>query len=418
MGLNVKVGSFTAPGVTGNQDITGLGFDDTQLVIFWFNLTASDGTSADAVFGVGVGISSSDRRSSGDYSTDNLSSSLHQAWNQNGHCIYSPSGTQRADYVGAITDGFRINWITTSLQSVNYMAIGGSDITNVKSTAFACPTVTGNHTFTGIGFEGTCMIAFAGKFSTDNLDQSTNGAAFFGFATSASDQGCVAWRSKHAANPQVAKHRQSKSKCAISLTDAGVFSEAEFVDFTSDGFTWNFTTAPTSADIFYCIVLRGPQFKVSNFLQPASTGNQTLTGAGFTPKGSLMLSGNDTAANDDATLANAQVSLGGASGSSERGCIWAGEVDAVSPTQADHNLDRTKLIKMISPGSLTVNAAADHSSFNSDGQVINWTSADATAREGLVLWIGEAAVVPPSQGDPSYRQLPMRPAMFAPGLVR
>lgn len=418
MSLNIKVGSFAGSGASGDQDITGLGFSDTVLVIFWWNLSTSDATSGDFLWGFGVGISSSDRRAAGNQSIDNIASSQNQAWNQNAHCIYAAAGSPRADYVGAITDGFRINWVNGTSIIVNYMAIGGTDITNVKSGALASPTTGGNNTFTGVGFEGTCLIAWAGKYSTDNLDQSTNGAAFIGFATSSSDQGCIAWRNKNAANPQVAKHRQSKTKVALSLTDSGVFAEASFVGFTSDGFTWNFSTAPTSADIFYYVVLRGPRFKVSNFLQPTSTGNQTLTGSPFTPKGALMLSGNDTAGNDDSTLANAQMSLGAASGSSERGCIWAGELDNVSPTQSDHNLDRTKIIKMISPGTTTVNAAADHVSFNNDGQTINWTSADATQREGLVLWIGEADVGGGKVRAGMNGGVRLRPAPFSPGLAR
>jgi hypothetical protein len=68
-----------------------------------------------------------------------------------------------------------------------------------------------------------------------------------------------------------------------------------------------------------------------------------------------------------------------------------GETDNVSPTVASRNLDRTKLIKMMTEGaSPTVQAAADHVSFDSDGQTINWTTADATARQIIVLWIGNA----------------------------
>jgi len=43
---------------------------------------------------------------------------------------------------------------------------------------------------------------------------------------------------------------------------------------------------------------------------------------------------------------------------------------------------------MTESASPTVNAAADHVSFDSDGQTINWTTADGTARQIIVLWIG------------------------------
>jgi hypothetical protein len=385
--LTAKAGSFTGSGSTGNQAITGVGFQPTLVIFFW-NLLTSDSSSTDFVLGFGVGISSSDRRAVGNYSSDAQATSSNAAWNQSTSCIYNASGTPRADLVSMDSDGFTVNWAAATATIINYLALGGADLTNVKSGAITAKTTTGNQAYTGVGFQPTSLILFAGKFSTDPLDQSTNGAAMIGFATSSSARGAISWRNKSGANPQLAKHRQSKTKCAISLTDAGVFTEADFVSFDSDGFTLNYTTAGGTADICYYLAMRGPQFKVGAFNQPASTGNQAITGAGFTPKASLMLSANDTAANDDATSSHALVSIGAATGTSERGCIWAGETDNVTPTQADRNMDRTKLIRMMTQNSLTLNAAADHVSFDSDGQTINWTTADATARETLVLWIG------------------------------
>jgi len=102
-----------------------------------------------------------------------------------------------------------------------------------------------------------------------------------------------------------------------------------------------------------------------------------------------MLSANDVAANNDAAQAHARASFGWATGRSTRASWWIGETDNVSPTVASRNLDRTKLIKLMTEGaSPAVNAAADHVSFDSDGETINWTTADATARQILVLWIG------------------------------
>src|SRR5688572_19917506 len=260
MALSAKVGSFTANGATGNQAVSGVGFQPT-LVIFWWDLRISDGTGADFSFGLGVGISSSDRRAVGNYSADALTSSTNAAWNQSGHCIYGSGGTPRADFVSQDGDGFTVNWVVASTTIINFLALGGADLANVKSGAIAAKTTTGNQAYAGIGFQPTALILFAGKCSTDPLDQLTNGAAMIGFATSATERGCVSWRNKNGVNPQVAKHRQSKSKCAISVTDAGVFTEADFVSFDSDGFTLNFTTAGGTADALYYIALRGPQFK-------------------------------------------------------------------------------------------------------------------------------------------------------------
>jgi len=284
------------------------------------------------------------------------------------------------------SDGFTINWVASSSMSVQYLALGGTGLTDVKTGSTTAKTTTGNQSYTGLGFQPTCLLVWAGKFSTTPLDQATNGNGMFGFATSSTARGMVAWRNQNGSNPQVAKHRQSTQRV---LSTTNTFTEADLVSFDTDGFTLNFPTAGGSADAFYYLAMRGPQFKVTSFTQPTSTGNQSLTGAGFTPKASLMISANDVAANNDAYQAHARASFGWATGTSARSSLWIGETDNVSPTVASRNLDRTKLIKLMTEGaSPTVNAAADHVSFDSDGETINWTTADSTARQILVLWIG------------------------------
>jgi hypothetical protein len=383
--LLAKAGSFTGSGSTGNQAVTGVGFQP-KVVLFRYNMAAVDGSQPDSIIGFGVGISSSDRRVAGNYSTNNSSPSVNAAWNQSTYAIYGPGGTPRADLVSMNADGFTINWVSASSMSVQYLALGGTGLTDVKTGSASAKTTTGTQAYTGLGFQPTALIVFAGKFSTSPLDQSTNGNGLFGVATSSSARGMVAWRNVNGANPQTAKRRQSTQRILSTTT---TFTEADLVSFDSDGFTLNYTTAGGAADVFYYLALRGPQVKVSSFNQPASTGNQSLTGAGFTPKASIMMSANDVSGNNDAAQAHARVSFGWATGTSARASLWIGETDNVSPTVASRNIDSTKLIKLMTEGvSPTVNAAADHVSFDSDGQTINWTTADATARQIIVLWIG------------------------------
>jgi hypothetical protein len=305
---------------------------------------------------------------------------------------FSLNGTAGSigDLVSMDADGFTLNWsfVDGGSQLINYLALGGTSLSNVGLGTIAAKTTTGNQAYTGVGFQPTALMLFAGKWSTEPLNTNTNGAFTYGFATSSSARGAVAQRSKNSVNPQVAKHRQSASKVAISLTDAGVFTEADFVSFDADGFTLNYTTSGGTADTIYYLALRGPSVKVGTFNQATATGNQATSGVGFTPKALLLLSGNDTSANNDNTLADAQISIGAASSTTERFSLWTGERDAVSPTDADRNLDQTKAIKLFSAGTPTLNAAADLNSFDSDGFTLNWTTADATARQVLYFAIG------------------------------
>ena len=382
-----KAGSFSGNNATGNQSITGVGFQP-KVVLFRYNMQGTDASMGDASIGFGVGVSSSDRRVGGNYSNSGLTTSSQAAWNQSSYVIYTPGGGNRADFVSMDSDGFTINWVAASEMAVTYLALGGDAITNVKTGAGSAKTTTGTQAYTGVGFQPTALIVWAGKFAQNPMDSASNGNGLFGFATSSSARGMVAWRNLNNSNPQGAKRRQSTQRILSTTT---TFTEADFVSFDSDGFTLNFTTAGGAADVFYYLAIRGPQVKVSSFNQATSTGNQSITGAGFTPKAAIMMSANDVSANNDAAQAHARISFGWATGTSERASWWLGETDNVSPTVASRNLDRTKLIKMMTEGaSPTVQAAADHVSFDSDGQTINWTTADATARQIIVLWIGNA----------------------------
>ena len=59
---------------------------------------------------------------------------------------------------------------------------------------------------------------------------------------------------------------------------------------------------------------------------------------------------------------------------------------SVAATGLRRGFDRSPPFARNQPSA--VNASADHVSFDSDGETINWTTADATARQILVLWIG------------------------------
>jgi hypothetical protein len=387
--LSAKVGSLTEPGATGNQAITGVGFQPS-VVLFWWNRLSSDGNGPDAGIGFGVGISSSARRAIDFRSTDNTSPSVNSAANRSAQCIYLAGAAASADFVSQDSDGFTVNWtvVTGGNIVVNYLALGGSALTNSAVGTITAKTSTGSQAYTGVGFQPTSLLLYAGKWSSEPLDSATNGAFTFGAATSATARGLTAQRSKNGSNPQVAKHRQSTGKIAALLTDTGAATEADFTSFDADGFTLNYTAAAGSADSIYYLALRGPSVKVGAFNQATSTGNQATTGVGFQPKALILFSANDTGANNDTTVADGTLSMGAATSSTARFAIWAGDLNNVSPTQSDKNLDRTKIIKLFTPGTPTLNAAADLVSLDADGWTLNWTTADATARQIIYFAIG------------------------------
>ena len=339
----------------------------------------------------GAAVSSSDRRVGSDNANHGVTPSNHGTAQQNTSCIFYSGLSRSADFVSMDGTNFVIDWTAAPATAiiVNFIAIGGSALTNYKTGIITAKTTTGNQGYTGFGFQPDGMLGFCGKWATpETFNLVTNGASVFSFLHNSSERGYVAWRSRNSANPSVARRRQSKTKAAGSLTDTGVFTEADLVSMDSDGTTWNYTTAGGTADIMYHYAFKGPQVKVGSLSQPTSTGTQSID-VGFSPKLVLLMSANDIASNDDTQLNDMQISWGAGSASNKRGCMWWGEVTGQAPTICKGDLDRTKIIKLYTVGSTpTLNAAADLDSFGSTTFVLNWTTVDSTQREILYMAIG------------------------------
>lgn len=134
--IRIACGNLLSPTSTGNQDITGLGFDCKALIIFSAH-KADDSASPNIEYvnGIGAddGISASGQRCVGLWHT---SSSTSAGWSRNGEIValyYSGNSTLGSPNLEAIfsriTDGFRLNWsaVDTSGVLFNYIAFGGND---------------------------------------------------------------------------------------------------------------------------------------------------------------------------------------------------------------------------------------------------------------------------------------------------
>jgi hypothetical protein len=395
MGLNCKVGTFAQPTSSGNQSVSGLGFQP-KIVLFFGTQSTSDASASDATVFFGVAVSSTDRRAITTSAADNVTSTQARYNNKNTACIVIATGTVTeavvADLVSMNSDGFTLNFDTVDSRAriINYLALGGTDLTNYATGQDTIPTTATTKAVT-VGFRPDCVLLFSGKTNTSaSASAAANTAAFLGWFTSTTGRAYTGWRSRNARPSASTFHRQSASKAVAGISDTGVFAEADVSSIDTNGFTLNWTTVPGAAEFYYYVALKGPQFKVGSFNQATSTGTQATSGVGFQPAALLLASANATTSS--ATNTQQSTSLGMATSTSQRAGIWWGDNDGVSTTQADGDLDRTKAIILTNPGSTPTRvAAADLSSFDASGFTLNWTTVDATAREIIYLAIGAAA---------------------------
>lgn len=400
MALSAQVGSITCPASTGNSSTTGVGFQP-KVVMFWSTGVTATGSGTEQCQAWGAGVSSSSRFG---ICTAGATASRHD----NGKCltvtVRGLTPACAADLVSLDSDGFTLNWTTVSSGIiVNYLALGGADLTNAAIKQFTSPTSTGNQATTGVGFQPDLVI-FGGLTNSATAPPATLGTSLpldMGWMTSAA-QGDLSW---HYQSGTAFNAYQRTASAFAGISGGSKVREASYVSMDSDGFTLNWTAVSASARYIWAICLKGGQYKVGAFNKPTSTGNSGVTGVGFLPTAEMFLTFGIAAQTTVSTTARA--ALGASTGTSNRGST------ANSYESSFKNLDyhtTTAVLRIDADG--TANGEGDFVSHDSDGFTINWTTADGTAEQILYMAVGNALpVLPPELSMRPYNRGIMHQAL-------
>ena len=163
MALLAKVGSFAQATSTGNQQVTGLGFAPEWIVFFGNSLTA-DGSQVDSEFFFGAATSSTSRYVSGYLTDDGVTTTTVGCHQTDALCIRTISGAgtvlSAADFVSMDANGFTVNWSTADATArvVNYLALGGTDLTNSNNGSQVTSGSTGNVGYTPYSFQPKVLL--------------------------------------------------------------------------------------------------------------------------------------------------------------------------------------------------------------------------------------------------------------------
>jgi len=408
MALSVAVTNHVTPVIAQSQPYV-VGFLPKALLGFFQYATAT-GNAIRSSWGFAAAAGSGDQRVVYAYAEDANTPTLGIALEEDTpfYRIYNFSGAPNLEESAPLTSfdsggggGFTLNHqtLTTGARPFSTLALGGADLTNVKTGKFTLNQSTGAQSVTGVEFQPDCVIFFASAAAAaDTLGATqSNSTAMMGWATGSSAQGVAATRVKDSANPSVSRRMQLTNRCIKFLTDAGGQGEAHLTQFTSDGFDLNVDEAAVGAYRVYYIALKGGSYAAGAFNGRTTNGSQTVSGFGsFTPKVVLFLSANQ--ATSSANNAHARRSLGvDANGTRWGG--WFGDQDAVNPSNNSHRTVTTKSITMATEGNPTVNAEASITGFGSGSFDLDWTTTNGVANEVMFLAIGDAAAgPPPSEG--------------------
>ncbi len=393
MALDVKKGSFakSTGGAPASQAVTGIGFQPKALILW-----ATNQTTEVIAFGIRFGIGFSDGtryRAVAAASADNsdfTSCDHRQATKALTLLDFTQTTVAECDVTSFDSDGFTLNWTTNNASAyiIHYLAIGGADLTNVRADNFSLATSTGNQAITGAGFQPDFVMFLSARDSGAIPNTAVHTYLSLGLAKSSSERAALAFASQDNAGTSETNRYQRTTLCLATLADSGtVDSEADFVSMDSDGFTINNSDAPTLAHKVMYLALKGGSYKVGAETQKTSTGTKATTGAGFQPTGLFLASFNDVA--QTTPQPHHRFSVGAASAAGVEGASWIGDTDAAATSSTNMSTLTTKVIHLINADDpASPSAEADLSSLDSDGFTLDWTTADATAREFVYLAIG------------------------------
>lgn len=335
MAQSSKIGTFlTGTGVATTQvAVTGVGFTPKCVIMWWNGLNGAGNILQrnDLRGGVGFAVSSSDRRNVGGQSDDGVGTSSTDGQMGDESCVrvLNTSGALAGalDVVTMDADGFTLvvdTQFAVDLR-VSYWAIGGSDITNVKTGLVEEPAATGSQATTGLGFQPDVMLFMTAVQISGIPTQGATWVSTIGFAVP-TFQAATMWRDQDAL---ASTNASSWGASTLAVTGRIVFNSgplaarATLTSFDADGFTLNWLTRAFTGVDYYYLAIKGGSWAAGELLtQTDITTPIAVTGPGFTPSAVWFMSAGAVEQGDTSSDPPAILSLGAATSASNRLCTY------------------------------------------------------------------------------------------------
>lgn len=260
---NAKVGEITVPSVTGNQAITGVGFQPDVIILFGSgNTTVATVTGYSS--GLGFATSSSNQACNATFTKNAMSTRANKHYQRgaNTACYALVDNTTptnlglEGSLVTMGADGFTINWTTvaTAQQGVKigYLAMKGGSWKVGSFTSPITGTAPVSQSTSGVGFrpKGIVLTSVCGTSATT---VQANNKRSLGCGSLSTDRRCGFSGDNDATTSSVTMNVQKAAKIAsmytivANETNSTINAEADLTSLDADGFTLSWTTRDTNA---------------------------------------------------------------------------------------------------------------------------------------------------------------------------
>ncbi len=319
-------------------------FQPKCLIFFWTN--RADTTNAvgsnDSGFGVGFAASTSDRRAVGVTSDDASAVNTRDSVRREPAEIVVIMGASSADgFMGLNSidsDGFTAivdNQFSASF-TINYIALGGSDITNCATGDFQPGTGAGTFDVTTVGFKPDTVWLLD---CCTGITESSSDSSVVGFSLG------VAAGSPTPANFVTSTltlgTTTNTKRYSLSGESWGAFDGAGVIEgrgsitaWLSNGFTFNKVEAVTAKRLYF-LAIKGGKYAVGESLtQTDTTTSITTTGYGFLPKVVVVGSHNTTESTTDTPQDHLSMSLGAATSTTVSRVVSSWDEDNLATSES------------------------------------------------------------------------------------
>jgi hypothetical protein len=408
MALTSKVGSFnTGTGAAASTVVVNdVGFQP-KIIFFWWNGrtdTVDASGRANHARGFGVATSTADRRFMTSLAQDTPTAMLTNATQGNAACI---GVTTTGDAIDGLLDvsSFYAGGFTLVVDDqfaasyrVQYLALGGSDITDVTTGQLTGPAagVTGNQDTTSLSFQPDFLLCFGTGQTTANNTVRADSRCSLGIATSAS-QGVWAGGSNDGAGTSqaMAYCKASEIWAQVAAAVTGLDDRAAFVSFLSNGFRLNWTEVTTGGAVVFFAAIKGGGIKAGSVLtQTDTTTPITASSFGFQPTGVLLFSACRAESTADTMTDDDELSMGAFTSTSARVAMSMADDDAAGTAVVSTGLSHDQCYQNLVAADGTVDGEMDVSSVDAGGFTLIMDNADPAQSFVMYAAFGDTAVAP------------------------
>jgi len=398
MTLDVFVGTFVKRSGTGTQSISGFGFQPKIVKITMVENVAV-GFKADMNWSVGFGTSSSERACFmfTKHAGTDAGGERHSNTSIMGVIDNTGGILEEADLDSLDSDGITLDWETSTSTLMKFIveAWGGSDIDDAHAFDGEVSESTGNHSQSGVGFQGDYgMFVNDGNVLANLFKNKMQGC--FGHVTDSSNRWAVtgAWKNKAGKTVQTGGALENDTCFSVRKKPSQYDWEADFVSWDSDGFTMNITDAPMDPGKLIGMILKfagDGGARVGTFAKSTNTSvpvDQSVTISSFDPRMYGLGSWGDAV---NSSPENEHHPTFGMTDDVQEAKINANAFEIDSPVTNDTNYVENAVASMADGSeNATINALANHKSMDTNGFTITWTINDSNA-DGIGYYAFEGA---------------------------